>query len=79
MRLQMGAVCHAKVNDDITHVVSTAQDTDKMHWAKRHSKHMVSPNWVFVSGKFLLLYAVQTSTPHYGKLEKTAVFGRERV
>lgn len=46
----MGAVCHAKVSDDTTHVISTAQDTDKMHWAKRHSRHMVSPNWLYVSG-----------------------------
>lgn len=49
--LQMGAVCHAKVCDDITHVVSTAQDTDKMHWAKKHNRHMVAPNWLFVSGE----------------------------
>lgn len=47
---QLGAVCHAGVSDDVTHVVSSAQDTDKMHWAKRHNRHKVSVNWLYVSG-----------------------------
>ena len=25
-------------------------DTDKMHWAKRHNRHRVSVNWLYVSG-----------------------------
>ena len=49
--LQLGATCHAKIRDDVTHVVSTAKDTNKMHWAKQHSRHRVSPNWLFVSGR----------------------------
>ena len=24
--------------------------TDKMHWAKRHKRHRVSVNWLYVSG-----------------------------
>lgn len=47
---QLGATCHTKIRDDVTHVVSTAKDTNKMHWAKQHSRHRVSPNWLFVSG-----------------------------
>ena len=49
--LQLGATCHAKIRDDVTHIVSTAKDTNKMHWAKQHSRHRVSPNWLFVSGR----------------------------
>ena len=48
--VQLGAMCHVKVSDAITHVVSTAQDTDKMHWARRHHRHRVSVNWLYVSG-----------------------------
>ena len=48
--LQLGATCHAKVTEDVTHVVSSAKDTDKMHWAKRHNRHRVSVNWLYVSG-----------------------------
>ncbi|KAL0050233.1 hypothetical protein WJX82_006909 [Trebouxia sp. C0006] len=47
---QLGATCHAKVTDDVTHVVASAMDTDKMHWAKRHNRHRVSVNWLYVSG-----------------------------
>ena len=50
--LQLGATCHATVSDVITHVVSTAQDTDKMYWAKRHNRHRVSVNWLYVSGTY---------------------------
>ncbi len=48
--MQLGATCHAKVTDDVTHVVASAMDTDKMHWAKRHNRHRVSVNWLYVSG-----------------------------
>ena len=48
--MQLGATCHAKVTDDVTHVVASAMDTDKMHWAKRHTRHRVSVNWLYVSG-----------------------------
>ena len=50
--LQLGAMCHASVADSVTHVVSTAQDTDKMHWAKRHNRHRVSINWLYESGRY---------------------------
>ena len=53
--LQLGAICHSSVTEDVTHVVSTAKDTDKMHWAKRHNRHRVSPNWLYLSGKILKL------------------------
>jgi len=51
--MQLGATCHAKVTDDVTHVVASAMDTDKMHWAKRHNRHRVSVNWLYVSGMSL--------------------------
>ncbi|DBA95101.1 TPA: hypothetical protein ACH3X1_002613 [Trebouxia sp. C0004] len=47
---QLGAACHAKVTEDVTHVVASAKDTDKMHWAKRHNRHRVCVNWLYVSG-----------------------------
>ena len=55
-------MCHAKVSEDVTHVVSTAQDTDKMHWAKRHNRYRVSINWLFVSGTQNLSFAWQLTS-----------------
>ena len=60
--LQLGATCHANVSETVTHVVSSAKDTDKMHWAKRHGRHMVSPNWLYLSGTVLDIWCSLHST-----------------
>lgn len=48
--MQLAATCHAKVTDDVTHMVASAMDADKMHWAKCHNQHRVSVNWLYVPG-----------------------------
>ena len=50
--LQLGA----EVTDDTsvsgtTHVVAGIDGTDKVHWARRHDRHVVSAAWLQQSGK----------------------------
>ncbi|BDA42625.1 probable RNA polymerase II subunit A C-terminal domain phosphatase [Coccomyxa sp. Obi] len=43
---QLGAVVTLGVDEDTTHVVAAAKNTDKVHWAADHNRHIVSPAWL---------------------------------
>ncbi|CAH9057087.1 unnamed protein product [Cuscuta epithymum] len=46
MAEQLGATCATKVDESVTHVVSTDAGTDKSRWAKQHKKFLVHPKWI---------------------------------
>ena len=52
--LQLGAVVTLGVDEDTTHVVAAARNTDKVHWAAAHNRHIVSPAWLHACGQCLL-------------------------
>lgn len=41
-----GAVCHLTVSENITHVVAGGSNTEKVKWALKHRKHIVTPDWI---------------------------------
>ncbi len=53
--MQLGAVVTLGVDEDTTHVVAAAKNTDKVHWAAAHNRHIVSPAWLHACGQHLLV------------------------
>lgn len=49
--VQLGAVVTLGVDEDTTHVVAAAKNTDKVNWAAAHKRHIVSPAWLHACGK----------------------------
>jgi len=48
--VQLGAVVTLSQDEDTTHVLAAAKDTDKVHWAVAHERHVVSTAWLQASG-----------------------------
>jgi hypothetical protein len=50
MRAQYGATATLSVDEDVTHVVAAGPLTEKVKWAQRHGRHVVSPTWLQATG-----------------------------
>ena len=48
--LQLGATCTLSTAAEVTHVVAGGDHTDKVHWGRQRSLHVVSPAWLHESG-----------------------------
>jgi len=48
--VQLGAAVEDDVSAATTHVVAGMDGTDKVHWGRRHGKHVVTPAWLQHSG-----------------------------
>lgn len=48
--VQLGAIVTLGQDEGTTHVLAAARDTDKVHWAVAHDRHVVSPAWLQASG-----------------------------
>ena len=44
--VQLGAAVEDDVSDATTHVVAGMDGTDKVHWGRRHGKHVVTSAWL---------------------------------
>ena len=47
---QLGAEVEDDVSASTTHVVAGMDGTDKVHWGRRHGKHVVTSAWLQQSG-----------------------------
>ncbi|KAK9825241.1 hypothetical protein WJX74_002857 [Apatococcus lobatus] len=46
---QLGATCGLATDAATTHVVANSRGTDKVVWALKHGKHVVTPSWLSAS------------------------------
>lgn len=49
--LQVGAAVTVSVDESTTHIVAAGPQTEKVNWALRHGRHVVSPAWLQGSGR----------------------------
>lgn len=56
LAVQYGAVVTKELEEGTTHVVDTGNmASDRLQWAREHSRHAVSVRWLYASGAYLLL------------------------
>ncbi|KAK9867298.1 hypothetical protein WJX84_006429 [Apatococcus fuscideae] len=48
---QMGAACSLATSAATTHVVAPCYGTDKVMWAQKHGKHVITPAWLTASSR----------------------------
>ncbi len=48
--MQLGATVASATSDAVTHVVSGSDQTDKVHWARKQGRHVVSTGWLNAAG-----------------------------
>ena len=50
LSMQLGATVASATSDAVTHVVSGSDQTDKVHWARKQGRHVVSTGWLNAAG-----------------------------
>lgn len=63
MLWQLGASCAEDTSGSTTHVVAGTEGTDKVHWARKHGKHVVSEAWLLQCGARPALLSVVHRAP----------------